>query len=461
MNKKKNCCTFAVNQKHLFLKLSVSRKTILFVALPIILESLAQNILNITDTAFMGRIGEVNLGAAAIGSLYYYVFIMIAFGLGVGAQIIIARRFGEGNMQMIGRTLEQTQYMMLGFAIIILTLSKIFLPQVLGVIVESDSVREQAFHYLSIRLFGFIPAFINTSFRSFFVGIAKTRVITYTTIIMTTVNVIFNYLLIFGKAGFPEMGIAGAALASVISETLALLVFIYYARFKTDVRKFRLFRFHQIQKHLMKRILRIASPLMLQYFVSLSCWFGFFLLIERMGETELAISNIIRTVYIFMCLPIWGFSAVTNTFVSQTIGKGNPEQVTGIIRKVLSICLPFTLFTTGILAIFATPALNFLTNDQELIKQSLPVFYIILGSAPLLAIGIITFSGLTGTGQTTTAMIIEIIVLFIYIFFTWFVIRKLNWSLTAAWTVEYLYAVLMGTISILYMKSGRWRKSRV
>lgn len=443
------------------MKKEFSRKTILFVALPIILESLAQNILNITDTAFMGRIGEINLGAAAIGSLYYFVFIMIAFGLGVGSQIIIARRFGEGTLKMIGRTLEQTQYLMLAFALIVLSVSRFFLPQILDAIVSSPLITEKAYEYLSIRLFGFIPAFLNASFRAFFVGIARTKVITYTTIVMTIVNIIFNYLFIFGHYGFPEMGIAGAAIASVIAETCALFVFVFYARFRTNTREFRLFRFQGIQLHLIRRILKIASPLMLQYFVSMVCWFTFFLFIEKMGETELAVSNLIRSAYIFMCLPIWGFSAVTNTFVSQLIGKGKPEQVMGMIPKVLSICLPMTFFITGMLALFARSSLGVLTNDMMLIDQALPVFYVILGSAPLLTVGIITFSALTGTGKTTTGMVIEITVLFVYIIFTWFVIYHLNWNLPAAWTVEYLYGILIGLISFLYMKSGKWKKAQL
>jgi putative MATE family efflux protein len=456
-----NCCNFANHQFQRHLKDTVSRKTIILVALPIILESLAQNILNITDTAFMGRIGEINLGAAAIGSLFYFVFIMIAFGLGVGSQIIIARRFGEGNLKMIGRTLEQTQYLMLTFALIVLAVSRVFLPQILEAIVESTAIREKAFEYLSIRLFGLIPAFLNASFRSFFVGIARTKVITYTTIVMTVVNVVFNYLLIFGHYGFPEMGIAGAAVASVIAESCAFLVFFFFTRFKTNNKEYRLFKFQGIQIHLMKRVLKIASPLMLQYFVSMVCWFAFFLLIEKKGETELAVSNLIRSAYIFMCLPIWGFSAVTNTFVSQLIGKGKSDQVMGMIPKVLSICMPLTLFITGLLALFARSSLQVLTNDAALIEQALPVFYVILGSAPLLTIGIIVFSALTGTGKTKTGMIIEITVLIVYIVFTWFVIQKLNWSLPAAWTVEYLYAILLGTVSFLYMKSGKWRKNNV
>lgn len=439
----------------------ITRKSILLVALPIVLESVAQNVLNITDTAFMGRIGEVGLGAAAIGSVFYFVFIMIAFGLGVGSQIIIARRFGEGNLKMIGRTLEQTQYLLLGFSILIFIVIRFNLNSILNIVVSSDLIRISAFDYLSIRVFGFFPAFLNASFRAFFVGIARTKVIMYTTVIMTAVNIVLNYLLIFGNFGFPEMGISGAALASVIAESSAFVFFVAYTRFKTDRKAYRVFRFQGVQFHLVKRILKIASPLMLQYFVSLSCWFTFFLLIEKMGQAELAVSNLIRSIYIFMLVPIWGFSAVTNTFVSQSIGRGNEHEVMRIIPKVLSLCIPLILFTTALIAVFPEYALKILTNDPILIAKAIPVLYVILGAAPLLTIGTIFFSALTGTGKTSVGMIIEFIVLAIYIVFTWMITTQLHWQLAAVWTVEYLYAFLLVIISFLYLKSGRWKKAIV
>ncbi len=440
---------------------AITYKSILLVALPIILESLAQNVLNITDTAFMGRVGETSLGAAAIGSVFYFAFIMIAFGLGIGSQIIIARRVGENKSKAVGKVFVQTQYILVLIALSIFILLKLSLPILLEQIVESDDIRQEALKYLSLRIYGFFPAFLNVSFRAFFVGIAKTKVITYTTIIMTLVNIVLNYLLIFGNYGFPELGIKGAAIASVCAEITALIFFAIFTLIKVPHRNYLLFEYSRISSRLVRRILKISYPLMLQYFVSLSCWFTFFIFIEKMGSLELAVSNIIRSVYIFMLLPIWGFSATVNTFVSQYIGKGQPDELWKILKKAIFLCIPMCMILIIPMAMFPNYVLSFFTDDINIINSGISVYYVVLGTAPFLAVAILLFSALTGTGMTKISLLIEIFVLCVYMYFAWMVIIKLKLNLEIAWTVEYLYALMMGIASYLYLRFGKWRDNKI
>ncbi len=100
------------------LSLNISYKRIWSIAYPIILGSVAQNLINVTDTAFLGRVGEVALGASAIGGMFYLVFINLGLGFGTGAQIIIARRFGEGDKKMVGKTFDHALYFMLPLSIL-------------------------------------------------------------------------------------------------------------------------------------------------------------------------------------------------------------------------------------------------------------------------------------------------------------------------------------------------------
>lgn len=444
-----------------FKKTHITSKTILLVALPIILESFAQNILNVTDTAFMGRVGPVSLGAAAVGSIFYFIFISLAFGLSIGTQIIIARRFGEQNFRMIGRTLMQTQYTLLFLGLFLSITLSILLPYIIPLIVESPNVREQTNEYLKYRIFGFIPAFLNSSFRALYVGVARTKIITVATIIMTIVNIVLNYLLIFGNYGFPEMGIAGAAIGSVIAETVAFLVFVFFTVFKLDKKKFRLFLFTGLNFHLIKRILKIALPLMSKYFISFVCWFAFFIMIEKIGEIELAISNIIRSIYVVMLLPIWGFAAATNTFVSQLIGQNRNDEVFSLTLKSLKLCLIFTISFVLILSFFPETFISVITNDPKLAALSKPLYYLVLGAAPILAAGIIFFSAVTGSGKTYIALFIEVFVLTIYMIFSWIVIYVFEWPILLVWTVEYFYGILLLVVAYFYIKYGNWEKTNV
>lgn len=439
----------------------ITYKSILLVAIPIIQESLAQNVLNITDTAFMGRLGEANLGAAAIGSIFYYILVMMALGLGIGSQIIIARRVGEKNQKAVGRVFVHTQYILVSIAVFLIIVLSIFLKPILTLFINSTEIRLLAEDYLSYRIFGLLPAFLNISFRAFYVGIAKTKSISYSTIIMTLLNILLNYILIFGKLGFPALGIKGAAIASVCAEFSALLFFSIYSILRIKHRDYRLFRYVKFNIRITTRILNVSYPLMIQHFVSFSCWFAFFVLIEKMGSLELAVSNIIRSVYIFMLLPIWGFSAAVNTFVSNSIGSGNPDALWTIVKKSVFLCVPFCIILIIPMGLFPGIVLNIFTDDFLIINAAKPVYYVILGVSPFLATAILFFSALTGTGNTKVSMALEITVLFFYLMFAWFFISTLQLQLAFVWTVEFIYALLLGGISFVYLKSNNWRKVKV
>lgn len=208
---------------------SYSYKNIWKITYPIILGYMAQNLVYVVDTAFLGRVSEVALGAAAIAGLYYMAVFMLGMGFGTGTQIIIARRYGEGEYASIGKVMDHTFYFLLCFAVIIFLLLKYVSPLIFDELLSSKDVNLATMEYLDYRAFGIFFAFINVGFRAFYVGIGNTRVLIWSTSIMAIVNIILDYVLIFGHWGFPEMGIAGAAIASVISEGFTTAYFLWYS----------------------------------------------------------------------------------------------------------------------------------------------------------------------------------------------------------------------------------------
>ena len=120
----------------------ITYKRIWNIAFPIILGSIAQNIINVTDTAFLGRVGEIELGAAAIGGIFYIAFAMLGWGFGIGAQIIIARRLGENKTEKIGTTFEHSLYFLFFISILIFLFIKLISPLLINNILDSRLISE-------------------------------------------------------------------------------------------------------------------------------------------------------------------------------------------------------------------------------------------------------------------------------------------------------------------------------
>jgi len=438
-----------------------SYRKIWHIAYPIILGSLIQNVIRITDTAFLGHVGQVELGAAGIGSVFYMTFMMLGIGYGVGAQILVARRYGEGTHHLIGPTVEHAFYFLFFFAFLVIALLEFYLEPIFDLILSSPNIYEAALDYTSIRIWGLLFAFTNFTFRGFYVGIGTTKVITLTTGVMTAINVFLDYVLIFGIWGFPEMGIRGAALASVIAEFVALLAFIFYTLKKTDYKSFSLFRFARFNIKRFVHVFHIAMPVMAQNFLSFAGWMIFFVLVEKMGEHPLAISNIIRSIYVLMLVPIMGYSFAGNSLVSYVIGRGNPEQVSQVVSRTVKLCIFSIAGVVAILMVIPQPILSLFTNDASLVRDSLPVLRVISGTSFFIGLGFVLFNAVSGTGATRAALWIEAVVFVIYVAMTYQLTLVWQVPISGVWAVEFLYGGLIALSAGMFLKHFNWKKKTI
>ena len=189
------------------------------------LGNIAQTIITFTDTAFLGHLGVVALGASMLAGLFYLLFTTVALGFAIGIQIIVARRFGERNYGRIGVIFQHGSLFVLLLGIILFSVLYFFSDPLLLRIIDSPNIYAASMEYIEYRQFGILFVCFNFLYRALYVGISNTKVITYSTIIMAVVNIVLDYCLIFGNLGFPQMGIGGAALASLCAEISAFVFF--------------------------------------------------------------------------------------------------------------------------------------------------------------------------------------------------------------------------------------------
>lgn len=442
------------------MKSQISNKEIWSIALPIMLGNMAQTIINFTDTAFLGHLGVIALGASMLAGLFYFVFTTIAAGFAVGIQIIVARRFGEKNYERIGIIFEHGSLFVLILGAILFSVLYFFSDHLLLWLIDSQNIYEASLDYIKYRQFGIIFVCFNFLYRALYVGISNTKVITYSTIVMAIVNIILDYCLIFGNLGLPAMGIGGAAIASLCAEVSAFIFFTLYSHITLRKRGFNLFKVHKLESGLMRRILKISTPTMIQRLFSFSVWFIFFVLIEKMGETATGISSITRSIYMILITPCFAFSTTTNTLVSRIIGEGGTNQVFSTISKVLKNSLLCTIPIVVFVAAFPTQIAGIYTDDMDFAKLVVPSILMICSGTIFQSIGNAYFEAVSGTGNTTAALYLEAVILVIYILFI-MAMTHLTTRVEWVWSAEILYGALLGIICYLYMKFAKWDKNCV
>jgi Na+-driven multidrug efflux pump len=201
--------------------------------------------------------------------------------------------------------------------------------------------------------------------------------------------------------------------------------------------------------------------MILQTFASLGSWFLFFALIEQIGRNELAISNIMRTVYMLFMIPAWGFSSGINTIVSNLIGKRAYRDVIQAINKTALLCFSITMFLGFLLYLFPSIILRIGTNDEYLIEQSKRLIWVLVSILAFYSVSIIYFNGMVGTGATKVALYIQVFCVFLYIAYVYYVVGIQKASLEWSWMAENVYMISSLIISVLYMRSHSWIKLKI
>lgn len=428
---------------------------------PIFLSLLAQNIINVTNTAFLGHVGEIELGASAMGGLFYICAFTIAFGFSTGSQIVIARRNGEKDYTRIGPVMIQGVFFLLALAGVLFLLSWLFMKDLMGLMISSPVLLEKTIDFLDIRIFGFFFSFMNVMFRALFVGITRTKILTLNAILMALTNVVLDYALIFGKWGFPEMGIKGAAIGSVASEIVSILFFVIYTFHRVNLTKYGLDKIRSFNFSLLKSVLSISIFTMIQYFVSMCTWFLFFVAVEKLGQRELAIANIVRSLYMVLFIPINAFSTTANSFVSNAIGAGNKDQVIAIIKKISGLSFSFMAVIVLIACLIPRWLVSIYTNDTSLQDASVPSLYVVFIAMLVCSLGSISFSGVSGTGNTRSALAMELITLLFYVGYLYLVAVHWRMPIEICFTTEFVYYIGLLAFSSLYLKKANWKNKKI
>jgi putative MATE family efflux protein len=437
--------------------LDLRYKTILTVALPLMVSSFIQAVVLLTDTAFLSRYSTLSFDAAGNAGLIYVTMFMALIGMGDGAQILIARRIGQKNIDAIGRIFGTSIIVHLLLAGVLFLFLQLAIPSMLQSYSKYQDLALAQIDFISIRSFALFFAMISLPIQAFFFATGKTWIVLISALITASSNIILDYVLIFGKIGLPEMGLEGAALASTLADGLGMLFLIVFLIFSKMRKEYALFSHFSFNFVSFKELIKIGSPIMFQGLIALSTWTIFFTWIEQMGKFELTVSQNIRSIYFLAFIPIWGFSATTKTYISQYIGKNDFQSLKIIQKRIQFLTMLFLSVIIIGATFFPSSLISMINPAEEYVEKSAEILRFISISTLIFGFGSVYFQTINGSGNTMITFTIEVISVIIYLISAYILIKVLKSDIYWIWSVEYIYFGTMGLLSIGYLRFFDWK----
>jgi len=379
-------------------------------SLPIMLSNFLQMFYNLTDTFWLGKLGENARNAVSVTGLAFpLIFFISSFGFGfvVAGTALISQYKGAGQPEKAKRVVGQFLIILILFSLIFVSGSFFFLDEILILLKTPSIILESAKQYLSLILSGLLFMFIFLSFQSFSHGLGDTISPMKIQIISVTINVILDPIFIFGLGIFPRMEVFGAGLATLIARMITAVLAIYYLYKKTpslvpdleDIKP---------DKKMLSQILKISIPASLSQSMTS---FGFLILqgfVNSFGTLIISTFSIGNRITGFFMMPAMGISNALSAIVGQNLGAKKIKRTISSIRVAFLTIMAIMLIGCTALFLFGGELTRFFINDPAVIEIGTRMFKVTSFAAFIFAIGFIFMGVFNGLGHTKLAMVFNV-----------------------------------------------------
>ncbi|MCX8481279.1 MAG: MATE family efflux transporter [Sediminibacterium sp.] len=424
------------------LKVTVNYQQIIKHILPLSFSLLIPQINVLVNNIFLSYLGETALAIGGITAIYYLIFALLGLGLNNGLQNLMSKAAGQNNRRLIGILLNQAIILTLFISIVTILITYFITPIIFNTFLP-QAISIPSIEFIKIRVWG-VPLLYIYQFRnSVFITLNKTKLLFWGTFAETVINILFDYGFIFGNFGLPRLGVSGAAVASILAEFVGLIIIMIIAK-KFQVNKTIQFKLHlKISKKYLKEIMINAYPLMLQLLISIISFEFFYIMIAQLGVEALAISNLMRIVFGLVGCFCWAAGQTTNSMISNIMGQNKQYQIIGFLKKIIFIVTIGSIIIIGLMVLFRYQILEIFSNDTLFINHANPVFIVVVIAVFFMCFGSIAINTLIGMGNSKFVLYAEIVTILCYIFYVFYIVHYLRLGLVWAWTVEYVYWILI------------------
>lgn len=432
---------------------------ILGLALPIIGGMVSQNILNLVDTKMVGSLGNSALAAVGIGGFANFLGQAIILGISVGVQSMAARRKGEGNFSEMAHSLNGGLLIVLLVGVPLTLAYHFLVPQIYPFLNSDPEVIRQGVPYLQIRLMAIFFVGANFAFRGYWNAVDMSNIYMRTLIIMHASNIFLNYLLIYGKWGFPQLGVTGAAIGTAGSTVIGFVIYIFLG--------LRHARDHGFLKSVpswqgLRSLIKVSLPSGIQQVFFSAGFVAMYWIIGMIGTPELAAANILINVMLVAILPGIAMGLASATLVGQALGRKDADDAHAWGWDVVKITAVGLMLIGAPMALFPEYIAGFFILDTITIELATWPMRLIAIIMPVEAVGLVLMNAVLGAGDSKKVMKISIFsqwLVFLplaYLLVTWW-----QAGLLAVWLAQGGYRVLLAALFAREWQQRSWVKIRI
>lgn len=434
-------------------------------AVELFLVSLASTV----DMMMVGSLGPWAIAAIGLTNQPKFIVMSLFMALNSGATAMVARFRGMEEQDTANAVMRQA-LMITGIFSIVMAIGGYFASGwAMGAMGAEADTLGPATVYLQIQMMGFPAQAITMSVTAVLRGVGNTRVPMVYNLVANGLNVLFNWLLIFGNLGFPQMGVAGASLATILGQVVAMIIAISALLFgKGNYLRIRRGDSFRPNFDLIKRIAKIGWPAMIEQFIMRAGMLLYVRVVASLGTLVYSTHQIIMNILNFTFMNGQAFGIAATAFIGINLGKGRPDLATIYVRSArrmgmmvsIFLALMFILFGEQIIGLFLMGSNE--TEKANIITTGMQILWIVAILQPLQCSQLILNGALRGAGDTrSTAMVMFIGVLLIRPVLSYALVNWLELGLIGAWLAMAADQVFRSIFSFVRFQMGKWKYIRV
>ena len=441
------------------------RAAIVLLAIPMILELVLESVFAVVDMYFVSHMEHgAKQAMATVGLTESVISIVytLGFGVSMAATAVVARRIGEKDNE--GAAHAGAQAMLIGIVLSILLsiAGVIFAPAVLKLMGAAPDVVKEGTPFARIMFGSSLVIIMLFLINGIYRGAGDATMAMRSLWIASGINIILCPLLIYGYGPFPELGLKGAAIATVIGRTTGVVYQCYHLF--GGKRIIHLLRHHfKWDAPLIKTLFGVAWPATSQFFIQSGSWIVLSYLVSKTGSTDasagyqVAIRNVV-----FFILPAWGLSNAAATLVGQNLGAKQPDRAA---KSVLLTTKYNAIFMGIVMLLFlflAAPIMSIFTKEAEVHRYGVSALQIIGAGYIFYGIGMVMIQALNGAGDSKTPTLINLVGFwFFQIPLAWVLAKSFNMGPVGAFIAIPVAESFLALAAWYYFRLGKWKEVKI